>query len=175
MKKELEAINYHLNTGFLSTVYLLPTLCDNGMTEEAFRILEQTTAPGWLHPVIMGATTMLENWDGLDVFRDSFNHYSFGAVCQFLFAYAAGIRPTFDAPGFQKILLKPVPGGSLTWAEASYKSKQGLICSGWKTENGKFKYHCTIPCNATACLVLPDGSNHELAAGEYHFEIDWRK
>lgn len=147
LKKELEAANYHLNTGFLSTVYLLPTLCDNGMTEEAFRILEQTTAPGWLHPVIMGATTMLENWDGLDVFRDSFNHYSFGAVCQFLFEYVAGIRPTFDAPGFHKILLKPVPGGSLTWAEASYKSKQGLICSGWKTENGKFKYHCTIPCN----------------------------
>jgi alpha-L-rhamnosidase len=175
LKKELEAANYHLNTGFLSTVYLLPTLCDNGMTEEAFRILEQTTAPGWLHPVIMGATTMLENWDGLDVFRGSFNHYSFGAVCQFLFEYVAGIRPTFDAPGFQKILLKPVPGGSLTWAEASYKSKQGLIYSGWKTENGKFKYHCTIPCNATACLVLPDGSNHELAAGEYHFEIDWRK
>lgn len=174
LKKELEAANYHLNTGFLSTVYLLPTLCDNGMTEEAFRILEQTTAPGWLHPVIMGATTMLENWDGLNVFRDSFNHYSFGAVCQFLFEYVAGIRPTFDAPGFHKILLKPVPGGSLTWAEASYKSKQGLICSGWKTENGKFKYHCTIPCNATACLVLPDGSNHELVAGEYHFEIDWR-
>lgn len=175
LKKELEAANYHLNTGFLSTVYLLPTLCDNGLTEEAFRILEQTTAPGWLHPVIMGATTMLENWDGLDVFRDSFNHYSFGAVCQFLFEYVAGIRPTFDAPGFHKILLKPVPGGSLTWAEASYKSKQGLIYSGWKTENGKFKYHCTIPCNATACLVLPDGSNHELAAGEYHFVIDWRK
>ena len=175
LKKELEAANYHLNTGFLSTVYLLPTLCDNGMTEEAFRILEQTTAPGWLHPVIVGATTMLENWDGMDVFRDSFNHYSFGTVCQFLFEYVAGIRPTFDAPGFHKILLKPVPGGSLTWAEASYKSKQGLICSGWKTENGKFKYHCTIPCNATACLVLPDGSNHELAAGEYHFEIDWRK
>ncbi len=175
LKKELEAANYHLNTGFLSTVYLLPTLCDNGMTEEAFRILEQSTAPGWLHPVIMGATTMLENWDGMDVFRDSFNHYSFGAVCQFLFEYVAGIRPTFDAPGFHKILLKPVPGGSLTWAEASYKSKQGLICSGWKTENGKFKYHCTIPCNATACLVLPDGSNHDLIAGEYHFEIDWRK
>jgi len=175
LKKELEAANYHLNTGFLSTVYLLPTLCDNGLIEEAFRILEQTTAPGWLHPVIMGATTMLENWDGLDVFRDSFNHYSFGAVCQFLFEYVAGIRPTFDAPGFQKIILKPVPGGSLTWAEASYKSKQGLICSGWKKEIGKFKYHCTIPCNARACLVLPDGSNHELAAGEYHFEIDWRK
>lgn len=175
LKKELEAADYHLNTGFLSTVYLLPTLCDNGMVEEAFRVLEQATAPGWLHPVIMGATTMLENWDGMDVFRDSFNHYSFGAVCQFLFEYVAGIRPTFDAPGFYKSLLKPVPGGSLTWAEASYKSKQGLICSGWKTENGKFKYHCAIPCNTTAWLVLPDGSNHELVAGEYHFEIDWRK
>lgn len=175
LKKELEAADYHLNTGFLSTVYLLPTLCDNGMTEDAFCILEQTTAPGWLHPITLGATTMLENWDGLDVFRDSFNHYSFGAVCQFLFEYVAGIRPTFDAPGFEKIILKPTPGGSLTWAEASYKSRHGIIKSDWKIQGGKFIYRCLIPGNTIACLVLPDGSNRKLTAGDYHFEIDWRK
>ena len=174
LKKELEDADYHLNTGFLSTVYLLPTLCDNGMTDEAYRILEQTTAPGWLHPILLGATTMLENWDGLDVFRDSFNHYSFGSVCQFLFEYVAGVRPTFDAPGFREIILKPVPGGSLTWAEASYKSKQGIIRSGWKIQDRKFNYHCTVPSNTTACLHLPDGSIHKLGAGEHQFAVDWR-
>lgn len=173
LKKELENADYHLNTGFLSTVYLLPTLCDNGMTEEAFRILEQTTAPGWLHPITLGATTMLENWNGLDVFRDSFNHYSFGAVCQFLFEYAAGIRPTFDAPGFEKIILKPTPGGSLTWAEGTYKTKFGTIRSGWKIENGRFDYHCSIPKQTTAELTLPDGSTHPLSPGEYTFTINW--
>ena len=174
LKKELETANYHLNTGFLSTVCLLPTLCDNGLVEEAYRILEQTSAPGWLHPITLGATTMLENWDGLDVFRDSFNHYSFGAVCQFLFEYVAGIRPTFDAPGFREIILKPVPGGSLTWAEASYKSKQGTICSGWKIHDSKFNYHCTVPTSTTAFLHLPDESIHRLGAGKHQFEIDWR-
>lgn len=173
LKQELKNANYHLNTGFLSTVYLLPTLCDNGMTEEAFRILEQSTAPGWLHPVIMGATTMLENWDGLDVFRDSFNHYSFGVVCQFLFEYVAGIRPTFVAPGFEIIILKPTPGGSLTWAEGTYKTKFGVIRSGWKIEHGCFSYYCSIPDCATACLTLPDGTSYNLGAGNHVFKIDW--
>lgn len=175
LKKELEAADYHLNTGFLSTVYLLPTLCDNGMTEEAFRILEQTTAPGWLYPITLGATTMLENWNGLDTFKDSFNHYSFGAVCQFLFEYVAGIRPTFDAPGFRTFILKPMPSGSLTWAEGKYKTKNGTIRSGWKIKGQKLAYHCTVPENTTACLYMPDGSIHELIPGEYHFETDWRE
>ncbi|MBR2671813.1 MAG: family 78 glycoside hydrolase catalytic domain [Oscillospiraceae bacterium] len=170
LKKELEAADYHLNTGFLSTVYLLPTLCDNGLADEAFRILEQTSAPGWLHPVTLGATTMLENWDGMDVFRDSFNHYSFGAVCQFLFEYAAGIRPTFDAPGFRKFELRPIIGGSLTWAEGTYKTRFGTIRSRWERSGNGFAYTCTVPEGTTAELTLPDGSAKTLSAGNYHFE-----
>lgn len=170
LKKELEAANYHLNTGFLSTVYLLPTLCDIGLVDEAFRILEQTDKPSWLHPITLGATTMLENWDGMDVFRDSFNHYSFGAVCQFLFEYVAGIRPTFDAPGFREFELKPVIGGSLTWAEAKYKTQYGLIRSHWEKSGTHFAYTCTVPTGTTAYLTLPDGKIEELTAGEYHFE-----
>lgn len=169
LKKELEAANYHLNTGFLSTVYLLPTLVDNGLVDEAFRILEQTEAPGWLHPVIMGATTMLENWDGMDKFRDSFNHYSFGAVCQFLFEYVAGIRPTFNAPGFREFELKPTPGGTLTWARAEYKTRYGVIRSAWRVEAGKFTYKCTVPEGTTARITLPDGQTRTLAAGSYTF------
>lgn len=170
LKQELEATNYHLNTGFLSTVYLLPTLCDNGLVDEAFRILEKTDKPGWLHPITLGATTMLENWDGMDVFRDSFNHYSFGAVCQFLFEYVAGIRPSFDAPGFKEYELKPVIGGSLTWAEASYRTRYGLIRSHWEKDSGRFVYICTVPEGTTARLTLPDGRAETLRAGNYRFE-----
>ena len=155
LKKELEAADYHLNTGFLSTAYLLPTLCDNGLVNEAFRILEQTTAPGWLHPITLGATTIPENWNGPDVFRDSFNHYAFGAVCQFLFEYVAGIRPTFDAPG---------------WAEGSYKTQYGTICSRWERDEKSFVYTCTVPDGTTAYLTLPDGSTKTLREGHYRFE-----
>ena len=171
LKKELEAADYHLNTGFLSTVYLLPTLCDNGLTDEAFRILEQTDLPGWLHPVTTGATTMLECWDGMDKFKDSFNHYSFGAVCQFLFEYVAGIRPKFDKPGFREFDLQPVVGGTLTWAEASYKTRFGMIKSAWKREGDIFCYTCTVPEGTTACLTLPDGRKEMLKSGEYKFRI----
>ena len=170
LKKELEAADYHLNTGFLSTVYLLPTLCDNGLADEAFRILEQTSAPGWLHPVTLGATTIPENWNSMDVFRDSFNHYSFGAVCQFLFEYVAGIRPVFGAPGFRKFELKPVAGGSLTWAEGSYKTQYGTVRSRWERSDNGFVYTCTVPEGTTAELTLPDGSAKTLTAGNYRFE-----
>lgn len=169
LKKEIEAADYHLNTGFLSTVYLLPTLCDNGMEREAFRILEQTGAPGWLHPILCGATTMLENWTGLDTFRDSFNHYSFGAVCQFLFEYVAGIRPTFDAPGFRKFVLRPLIGGSLTWAKAEYHTQFGTIRSAWTREGDGYVYTCTVPEGTTALLTLPDGETKALTYGEYRF------
>ena len=171
LKRELEAADYHLNTGFLSTVYLLPTLCDHGMIDEAFKILEQTTAPGWLHPVTLGATTMLENWDGMDVFRDSFNHYSFGAVCQFLFEYVAGIRPTFNAPGFKEFELKPMIGGSLMWAEGTYKTKHGLIRSRWEKNGDTVRYACKIPENTTARLTLPNGTSQILTSGAYEFVL----
>ena len=171
LKRELEAADYHLNTGFLSTVYLLPTLCDNGLGDEAFRILEQTDFPGWLHPVTMGATTMIENWNGMDVFRDSFNHYSFGAVCQFFFEYIAGIRPTFDAPGFREFELRPVIGGSLTWAEATYKTQYGAIRSRWERDGGNICYCCEVPNGTKANLILPDGRNEILTGGTYQFDV----
>ena len=170
LKKELEAADYHLNTGFLSTVYLLPALCDNGLVDEAFRILEQTTAPGWLHPITLGATTMLENWNGMDVFRDSFNHYSFGAVCQFLFEYVAGIRPTFQAPGFKEFELRPVIGGSLTWAEGSYMTQYGMIRSRWVRDGKHFVYTCSVPAGTIAQLIFPTSCTKTLSAGNYRFE-----
>lgn len=172
--KEIEKANYHLNTGFLSTVYLLPTLCDIGRPDLAYKLLQQTQAPGWLHPITLGATTMLENWDGMDKFRDSFNHYSFGAVCQFLFEYVAGIQPSFDAPGFREFELKPIPGGTLTWAKASYRTQYGIIESAWEVKEDQFQYHCLVPSGTQAKLTLPDGTVKQLDSGSYDFSITYR-
>ncbi len=169
--KEIEAADYHLNTGFLSTVYLLPTLCDIGRADLAYQLLQQKEAPGWLHPITLGATTMLENWNGMDVFRDSFNHYSFGAVCQFLFEYVAGIRPTFAAPGFREFELCPIPGGTLSWAKGSYQTRYGKIESRWEIIDKEFCYHCVVPEGTCAKLTLPDGTAHTLNGGSYDFLI----
>lgn len=170
LKEEIARAGCHLNTGFLSTVYLLPVLCENGMRDEAFRILEQKGCPGWLHEVELGATTMLERWDGMDSFRDSFNHYSLGSVCQFLYEYVAGIRPSFEGPGFRTFRLEPTIGGTLTWARAEHRVRYGTIASGWERHGTRFVYRCSVPEGTRAHLVLPDGTRHELRPGTYSFE-----
>ncbi len=166
---EIEANDYKLNTGFLSTPFLLPVLEDCGYTEVAFKILEQTKSPSWLHPVLLGATTILEGWEGMDDHAGSFNHYSFGAVCEFLFGRVAGIEPDFDAPGYKKFTLRPVMGGSLTRARATYESLYGTIVSGWKRNSGGWQYSCEIPANTRARVILPDGREMLLGSGRYSF------
>ncbi|MGI6107759.1 MAG: family 78 glycoside hydrolase catalytic domain [Lachnospiraceae bacterium] len=170
LKREIDDARGHLNTGFLSSGLLLPVLCENGLSEEAYRILEQEDYPSWLHTVRMGATTIPERWDGFDHFKDSLNHCSFGSVCRFLFEYAAGIRPRRDCPGFGKFDLHPVIGGKLTSVSADYHSVRGTIHSCWKRTAGHFEYECGVPSGTAACLTLPDGRTMELAPGEYRFE-----
>lgn len=169
--KEIEAAGYRLNTGFLSTPFLLPVLTDMGRGDLAYRILEQTEYPSWLHPITLGATTIPESWNSFDVHDASYNHYSYGAVCEFLFAYIAGIRPTFDGRGYKKFILKPIPGGNLTHAEATYESPYGTIVSGWKILSDTFCYHCTVPANTEAVLTLPNGEAHRLKSGSYQFKV----
>ena len=169
LKKEIEKADYHLNTGFLSTGLLLPVLCDSGLTEEAFKILEQTSAPSWLHPITLGATTMPENWNGLDQFKDSFNHYSLGAVCQFLFEYVAGIRPL--QPGFREFEIKPVIGGSLKWAQGEYETEYGKIRSRWQREAERVRFVFNVPEKTVCHLFLPDGTEKKLGTGTYEYVI----
>lgn len=168
--QEIEANGYKLNTGFLSTPFLLPVLADCGYPEIAFRILEQTENPGWLHAVVLGATTILESWDGMDVHDASYNHYSYGAVCEFLFGYVAGIRPEFTHPGYKEFHLKPLMGGSLSEAKAVFESQYGTIISEWKRKEEQWKYHCRIPANTRAKITLPDGREMTVGSGEYYFE-----
>ncbi len=156
-KKLYEAVvdnDYKLNTGFLSTPFLLKQLCDFGYQECAFRVLEQTESPGWLHPITLGATTILESWEGMDGYFNSFNHYSYGAVCDFLFSTVAGIQPLPETPGYKHFQIKPVIGGSLTHAEATQDSPYGKISVAWRKTEDSVTYFVTIPANTRATVML---------------------
>lgn len=164
--------SYHLNTGFLSTPFLLPVLVDSGYVDTAFRLLEQETAPSWLYAVSKGATTIWEEWNGMapdGSISSSLNHYSYGAVCDFLFAYVAGIRPVMDTPGYKAFLIKPLPGGSLTRAKGRYESLYGTIESAWEINQDGTRYSFTVPPNTTASVMLP-GTESDLSKIQKQFE-----
>ncbi|MBT2293136.1 glycoside hydrolase family 78 protein [Paenibacillus albidus] len=154
--------DYHLNTGFLSTPFILHVLADNGYKDMAFRLLEQDTCPSWLYAVTKGATTIWENWDSVTPDGDltgSLNHYSYGAVCDFLFTGVAGIRPVFEKPGYKHFLIKPLQGGTLTHASAKYESLYGTIESSWEMTDKGVSYQFVVPANTTATVMLPGNQN----------------
>ena len=163
LAKAVTDYHYHVGTGFLSTPFLLGVLTEAGETEAAYKMLENTEKPGWLYEVCQGATTIWETWEG----NVSHNHYSPGAVCQWLFDTVAGIRPD----GENHFVIQPVPGGTLTHAKACYRSIYGLIESGWQRKEGSIVYTVTVPANTTAKLQLPDGSSHCLTAGTHTYII----
>lgn len=169
--REIEENEYCLNTGFLSTPFLLPVLVDCGYPEIAYKILEQTESPSWLYTVKKGATTIPESWFAIDGHEESLNHYSYGAVCDFLFSYVAGIRPEFNHPGYKEYVLQPTWGGSLTAAEASYETLYGVIVSGWKIDQDKAIYYCRIPENTRARLKLLEHEIHILGSGKHEFTV----
>jgi len=150
---------YKLNTGFLATPYLLHVLADSGHADMAFKVLEQEESPGWLFNVKAGATTILENWDGFEKCAASFNHYSFGAVCDFLFSRVAGIQPTLEYPGYKRFILSPLVGGSLTQAAAKYESPYGTIESHWRKYGSGVSYTFSVPPNSSAQVVLEAGES----------------
>ena len=188
----------HLTTGFVGTPLLCKTLADNGRADLAFKLLMREEYPSWLYPVTKGATTIWERWDGIrpdgsfqDEAMNSFNHYAYGAVGEWLYRYIAGINPDESDPGFRHIVLSPHPGGGLTWAKAEFESMYGKIVSFWKVENGKMTYQAEVPPNTTATIVLPSsepgkikvngkslqtktGNQIEVASGNYQIEFNYR-
>lgn len=164
--KALDYFKHCVGTGFLSTVFLLPTLTRLGHVKEAYQLLENEQMPGWLYEVKQGATTIWENWDGLSTMEGSMNHYSPGAVVEWMYSTVAGI----NVDGENHFAIRPVPGGSLTEAGASYVSPYGKVSVDWeKDETGKFSYEVSIPANTTADVMLPDGRTEILTAGNYEF------
>lgn len=166
----VENYNYRVGTGFMSTSFLLGELTQAGAAETAYKVLLNTEKPGWLYEVLQGATTIWETWEGYvgkgavdKGDAGSLNHYSPGAVCQWLFDTVCGIRPD----GENKFVLAPIPGGSLTYAKAGYDSLYGKVECGWeKTESGII-YRVAVPVNTTAELILPGGKHAVLSPGTH--------
>ncbi len=159
----LEHYGWRLGTGFLSTPLILEVLTKIDI-EVAYRLLENEEIPGWLSMPKAGATTIWEAWEGPNSTQGgigSLNHYSKGAVCEWLFKTMCGIR----VDGENHFTVAPRPGGHFTHAEASYNSVYGKIESRWEKKDGGLVFTVTVPANCTAAVKLPDGSVHEQVAG----------
>lgn len=156
---------YHLNTGFLSTPFLCQVLAENGHVDTAYRLLLQDTAPSWLYEVKKGANTIWETWEGIDengVPHASLNHYSYGAICGWLFGGVCGIHLQNKT-----LCIHPYPAKDLGHAKAEYLSPVGKIVSAWEYEGEEIHYSFEIPANMTAEIVLEDGQRRTLAAGKH--------
>ncbi|HEY8918733.1 MAG TPA: family 78 glycoside hydrolase catalytic domain, partial [Chitinophaga sp.] len=161
----------HLATGFLGTPHLLFALSKHGYTDLAFKLLNQDTYPSWLYAVKMGATTIWEKWDAVKpdstVQATSYNHYSYGAVGDWLYRTVAGIEAA--SPGYKEIIIHPHVGGGLTWVKASYESAYGKIVSNWQVKEGKLFMEVEVPAGTTATIIVPGKAGQKVGEGKYKF------
>ena len=160
-----------LKTGFVGTPYLLHALSQNGYAEVAYDLLLQEQFPSWLYSVKQGATTIWEHWDGKNEkgefwSRDmnSFNHYAYGSVADWVYIEACGIHTVEDKPGFEEVLISPIPTDKLDHLSASIDTKYGTVSSKWYHFEGKVRYEITTPVNAT---IIIDGKEYKVKAGTY--------
>ncbi len=163
----------HLTTGFVGTSYLLHVLTANGYAKTAYDLLLRKEYPSWLYPIGLGATTMWERWNGIwpdgrmgDKGMNSFNHYAYGAVGDWLYGTMAGINTDEKAPGFKHIIFKPVTDERIDFVKASVESRYGEVQAGWRRENGKVGYTFTVPKGCTATATI-DGKTTELSEGTF--------
>jgi len=157
---DIKSRRNHLSTGFLGTPFICHVLTQAGFTDVAYDLLLQETYPSWLYPVKMGATTIWERWDGQktdstfqDAGMNSFNHYAYGAIGDWMYRVVAGID--LITPGYQHSVIQPHPAKKLNYAKASFESPYGTIASGWERKDGKITVKVKIPANTTATIILP--------------------
>ncbi|MEV0740052.1 alpha-L-rhamnosidase [Streptomyces sp. NPDC050549] len=156
----IEAREWHLSTGFLGTPRLLPVLTDTGHTDVAYRLLQQRSFPSWGYQIDRGSTTMWERWDSVrpdgsfqDPGMNSFNHYAYGSVGEWMYTNIAGISA--GRPGYREIVIRPRPGGAVTTAQAMFTSVYGPVSTRWRQRSGRFTLTCTVPPNTTAEVWIP--------------------
>lgn len=160
---DIKSRSNHLSTGFLGTPFLCHVLTQNGYTDVAYDLLLQESYPSWLYPVRMGATTIWERWDGQktdstfqDAGMNSFNHYAYGAIGDWMYRVSAGIET--KTPGYRNLLIQPKVTEKMNLSKASFESAYGKVVSGWERSDGKVHYSIEIPANEDATIVLPADS-----------------
>jgi alpha-L-rhamnosidase len=171
LAKKIKANDTRMSTGFLGTRPLLPVLSATGQQDLAVRLLQSRKYPSWGYEIEQGATTIWERWNSYtkdkgfggpqNAEMNSFAHYSFGAVCEWMFSQLAGIQT--DGAGYKHIIIRPTPPSPdsnpdqkpIDWVRAHYDSIHGRIASAWKSEGGRFELEVTIPANTTATVYLP--------------------
>ena len=164
-----------LQTGFLGTSILMATLTENGMEDIAYELLFQRKNPSWLYSVDNGATTIWERWNSYMIDKgmgprgmNSFNHYAYGCVCEWIWETVAGIAADPVTPGFKHIIMKPIPDKRLGHVTAEYRSAAGLIKSAWKYEGDTWIWEFTIPKGVTATVTLPgEMKSKDYGSGTY--------
>lgn len=178
----IKSYGNHLTTGFLGTPYLCHVLSRFGYTALAYQLLLQKTYPSWLYPVTQGATSIWERWDGIKTdgsFQradmNSFNHYAYGAIGDWMYRTIAGISPQAEGPGYKVIRICPEPGGGLSSAAAELETAYGKVSSSWKIKGTLFTLQVEIPPNTSASIKLPDGrETGYIGSGNYTFECPIR-
>jgi alpha-L-rhamnosidase len=168
--------NGHLRTGFLGTPLLAPVLDRYGRTDLAYQVLFKDTYPSWFYSIHQGATTMWERWNSYshesgfgDAGMNSFNHYAYGAIGQWMHERIAGLAPDPAQPGYRHFFIQPAPGGPLTSAKAELNTPYGKASSSWVLKNGKLQIEAIVPPNTTATLLLPGKAPKKIPAGRHTF------
>lgn len=182
LAKKLKMSGGKLQTGFVGTPFLTRQLTESGMAQEAYDLLLYEGYPGWLYAVNLGATTIWERWNSLSpdgsvssTGMNSFNHYAYGSIAEWIFRYMAGLQPSEDAPGFRRVKLAPVPDSRIGRLEMRYRSAAGTYQVKWEIlEQNQIHIEAEIPFGCQAELKLPFApenmtGKHLLAAGHYEF------
>ena len=164
----------HLTTGFVGTPYLLHALSDNGYGKLAYDLLLQESFPSWLFSVKQGATTMWEHWDGIkedgsfwSTDMNSYNHYAYGSVFDWIFGKAAGIQ--IEKPAYEEVKIAPIPDARMGHMTASIETRFGKLLSHWEYRGEKVLYRFEIPAGITAKIALPDGREETVGEGIYMY------
>ena len=171
LAEKVREAGVQLRTGFVGTPYILHALSSHGHADLAWELLLRREYPSWLYPISKGATTIWEHWDGImpdggfwSKDMNSFNHYAYGAVADWIFGVAAGIQVCEDAPGYARIRIAPQPTEKLEWLEASIETRHGLVSSKWtKVDNG-WRYDIVTPVETEIVLK---GEMRKVGAGSY--------
>jgi len=169
---QVKAFGYHLTTGFVGTPYLCHVLSRFGHTDLAYELLNQESFPSWLYPVKMGATTIWERWDGIkpdgsfqDAGMNSFNHYAYGAIGDWLYRVSAGLDTALTGPGYKHITVRPQPGGGLTHVRAALQTPYGKAVSAWQLTGADFRLQVTVPANTRATVYIPASAVDQVTEG----------